>query len=503
MFRKSFSFVFLLSVVLSGCHTEKGCCDHGEKLTAAGLLKQDSTIKPVVVVGGGVAGLTAANYLLQANIPTLVLEGQKPGGALAQSDSVRNWPGVQNAPGADIARSLKDQAVKNGAQVLAAMVSKIDVMKWPFELTVQDDAGNSKVIKTLSCVVAMGAEPNLLGVPGESGAGSYWGRGVTNCAVCDGALFKGKTVAVVGGGDSAMVEASYLAGIAKKVYVLVRRDVLRANDVRKVEAVKALSNVTFMYNTQVLAVRGDNKVVTHLETVNNSTKAQAKLEVDGMFLAIGATPNTKLLRGQCDLDVAGYVVLSKGQATTVPGLFVAGDMCDPRLKQAVTASAMGAAAAIQTKEFLDERGYSVVAPVPAAEPIVKAPASKHTTKHDEWVPDIASLDHAKQLLSGADKKLMVVDVYGTYCVPCQKMAPVVDALAQYYDHQVFFSKLNVAAQPAGGKPILDADEFAKLVGTDRIMAVPTFLFIKRGKVVHRQAGMLSKEAFTKLIEKFK
>lgn len=495
--RGSLLALFFIGVLFSGCRSDKGAAP-ARLFDAAALLKQDSSIKPVVVIGGGVAGLTAANYLLQANIPCVILEGKKPGGALAQSDAVRNWPGVLEAPGATITRSLKNQVIQNGAQIIAGSLTAIDLKQPPFTLTYQTEDGRTKILQALSCIVAMGAEPNYLGVPGENGKDGYWGRGVSNCAVCDGALFKNKTVAVVGGGDSAMLEAAYLAGLAKKVYVLVRRDVLRANDKRKVEVVKALPNVTFMYKAAVQAVQGNAKVVTHLDVVNTQSKAVSKLDVDGLFLAIGATPNTKLLASQVACDAAGYITLKDRQASSVAGVFAAGDICDPHTKQAVTSSAMGCTAALQAKEFLENQGYIPGGTATAA--VVEKKRSTPTpqeTAHDEWVPEIISLTHAKQQLEATPEKLLVVDVYGSFCIPCQKMAPLVEELAKYYDYQVSFAKLNVANRS------VNVDEFAQMVSTAQIMQVPTFLFIKRGKVLFRHAGMLSKEAFTQAIEKMK
>jgi thioredoxin reductase (NADPH) len=503
MNRSFFSIIFLFTVMLSGCFEHKGCCDHDDLPSAATLLKQDASIKPVVIVGGGVAGLTAANYLLQANIACMVLEGPKPGGALAQSDSVRNWPGVFNAPGVEITRALKDQVVRNGGVVKAGSLTAIDSKQWPFVLTLQDETGVTQTIKTFSCIIAMGAEPNYLGIPGETGKDGYWGRGVTNCAVCDGALFKDKVVAVVGGGDSAVLEAIYLAGLAKKVYVLMRRDVTRANDVRKVNTLKAMSKVSFMYNTEVTAVCGNSEVVTELEIINNKTKAVSKLPVDGLFLAIGSTPNTKLLQGQCQLDKAGYISLINGQESSVHGLFAAGDVCDPKTKQAVTASAMGCSAALQAKTFLEERGYESVQATVNVEPLVVAEKKVSVVlsskdKHDNaWVPKITSLDHARELIDYAGNKLMVVDVYGEFCMPCRKMMPIVEELAQYYDQQVSFTKLDIASRA------FDANDFSQLVKTERIMQVPTFLFIKSGKVLQRSLGSMSKVDFAKLIEEYK
>lgn len=485
------------SLVLTGCHSDKHAGMTSKVFDLDLIFKQNPSIKPVVVIGGGVAGLTAANYLLQANIPCLLLEGAKPGGALAQSDSVRNWPGVLDAPGANIMNSLKDQVIRNGAVVLSSSLLSITQDQQLFTLGVRDDAGNEEKIQTLTCIVAMGAEPNYLGVPGESGIHGYWGRGISNCAVCDGALFKDKVVAVVGGGDSAIVEAAYLAGIAKKVYLLIRRDVLRARDIRKVGIVKALPNVSFMYDVGVTAVHGDGKTVTSVDIVNNKTKQFSTLAIDGLFLAIGAKPKTQLFEGLVELDAAKYIVLRKGQETSVPGIFAAGDICDPVTKQAVTSSAMGCKAALEAKEYLEDLGY-----IPAAQETKKISTAEEKSletvpsklEHDELVCEINSLAHAKKMF--ATQKLVVVDVYGDFCMPCKKMAPIVDELAKKYK-EFQFAKLNIANR------LIDIDAFASMIRTDQIMQVPTFLFIKNGVVVDRHIGMMSQDSFSKLIDKNK
>lgn len=492
-----FLLLIFFGLFLTGCYSDK----HGGMINKSFDLdlafKKNPNIKPVVVIGGGVAGLTAANYLLQANIPCLLLEGAKPGGALAQSDSVRNWPGVFDAPGANIMNSLKDQVVRNGAVILSASLSSIRQNGQIFTLGVRDDAGNEEKIQTLSCIVAMGAEPNYLGIPGESGAHGYWGKGVSNCAVCDGALFKDKVVAVVGGGDSAIVETAYLAGIAKKVYLLIRRDVLRARDTRKVGVVKALPNVTFMYDVGVTAVHGDGKTVNSIDIINNKTKQSSALEVDGLFLAIGAKPKTQLFEGLVALDGAKYIVLCKGQETSVPGIFAAGDICDPLTKQAVTSSGMGCKAALEAKEYLENLGYIPVDQeskkviINAEKPLENVP---DMLGHDELVSEINSVAHAKKIFT--TKNLVVVDVYGNFCMPCKKMAPIVDALAKKYK-EVQFAKLNIADRS------IDIDAFASMIRTDQIMQVPTFLFIKNGLVIDRHIGMMSQDAFSKLIDKNK
>lgn len=330
------------------------------KTTSSSALSLDKDTLPVVVVGGGIAGLTAAVYLMQANIPALVIEGEKVGGALAQSHSVRNWPGVIQAPGMKIVEDLKNQALASGAHILTAKVTKIDVTQRPFVLELESLADGSKqIVKTITCILAMGREPSYLGVPGEKGDAGYWGRGVSDCAVCDGRLYKDRDVVVVGGGDAALQEASYLSDIAKTVTLLVRKDSFRAKDVKERDAVISKPQVKVLFNTEVKEIKGDGKKVTGVVIHNNKTNIKNTLSTDGVFLAIGARPNTALIKGQVELDAQNYVVLKNYQETSIPGVFAAGDIADAVFAQAVTAADAGARAALQVKRYLTTVGYVI------------------------------------------------------------------------------------------------------------------------------------------------
>lgn len=352
-----FNKIFLgcLFFLLGGCSSSHEAINNArnQKIT------WDKETLPVVIVGGGVAGLMAAVYLTQAAIPTVVLEGQKPGGALAQSHSVRNWPGICDAPGAQLVESLKEQAIKGGAQVLAAMATAFNFDQVPFTIEVESlvNGSHHQTLKTLSCIIAMGREPNYLGVLGERGDHGYWGRGVSDCAVCDGRLYKNLDVVVIGGGDAAVQETEYLAGIAKKVTLLVRKDAFRAKDIKARDAVLAKPNVKVLFNVDVKEIQGDGVQVTDVVIHNNKTKINSVLPTAGVFLAIGARPNTALLKGKIELDEHGYVVLKEGRETSVPGVYAAGDIAESGFAQAVSAFDAGARAANQVKKRLDALGY--------------------------------------------------------------------------------------------------------------------------------------------------
>jgi thioredoxin reductase (NADPH) len=463
----------------------------------------DAQTYPVIILGGGVAGLTSASYLAQANIPSIVVEGEKPGGALAQSDSVRNWPGVINSPGAIIVTDIKKQVQANGVTISKEKVITLDFEKFPYEVTVQDlQTKEQRVLKGLTCIIAMGAEPNYLGITGERGEGGYWGKGVTNCAVCDGALYRGKNVAVVGGGDSAIVEASYLSGIAKSVTVFVRKDHFRAKDKRKRDDVIKRHNVTVQYNTQVKQVLGNGNKVTNLIVSDATTNETKTIPMDGLFLAIGSQPNTLLFQKFLTLDPAGYVVLNNEQETSVKGIFAAGDVCDPVYKQAVTSASDGCKAALQAQAYLDELGFDVGmihGSVKLAESTADQEAlgifSDEELAEEEFsvVQSIKSVDEFKKLVSGYFP--VIIDFYANLCIPCQNMAPIVEKIAEKYSRSITFAKVNLSDLG------MHLDEMRSCVEAPEITMAPTFLFIRDGKEVSRLVDEVSAQDFEHELKK--
>ena len=340
-------------LMLGALHSIPGCLS-SEKIGSILHIKNinfDDQPIPVIVLGGGVAGLTAALYMAQANIPCIVIEGSKPGGALAQSHSVRNWPGKADASGAQIVSEIKDQVIANNVSLLAEEVVAADFSSWPYSIKTQK-LFDGQVIerKVLSCIIAMGAEPNFLGIPGESGDNGYWGRGVSNCAVCEGSLYKDKTVVVVGGGDAAIVEAGYLANIAKEVHLLIRKDIFRTKDIKARDRALHKANVKVHFNTQAKEILGDGNKITEVVVENNKTHERKVLDVDGFFLAIGSQPKTSVFRNQLELDQRGFIVLKKHQTASKPGVFAAGDVSDPLFVQAITSAGQGCMAPLQANK---------------------------------------------------------------------------------------------------------------------------------------------------------
>ena len=306
--------------------------------------------RQVVVVGSGPAGLTAALYAGRANLAPMVIEGIEAGGQLMLTTMVENWPGYRDGIlGPDLMTELRAQAERFGAEIVQGDVASVDLSSRPFRVAVGKTTYTADAL-----IVATGASAKWLDLGVDK---QLSGRGVSTCATCDGYFFKGRHVAVVGGGDTAMEEAIYLAKLASHVTVVHRRDTLRAS---KVMQDKALNDpkVSFMWNTAVTDIKDVSKgEVTGLVLTDTVTGAVREMAVDGVFIGIGHTPNTKLFAGQLTLDEAGYIQTHDGSRTNVQGVFAAGDVQDHVYRQAVTAAGSGCMAAMDAERFLSGVGH--------------------------------------------------------------------------------------------------------------------------------------------------
>ena len=300
----------------------------------------------VVIIGSGPAGLTAALYAARANLKPLLIEGLEAGGQLMLTTMVENFPGFRDGiMGPELMADMRAQADRFGTEILQGNVTAIEADRRPIKIDVGD-----RTIYTESLIVATGASARLLGLPVER---ALLGHGVSTCATCDGFFFKGKPIAVVGGGDSAMEEAIFLTKFASKVTVVHRRDTLRAS---KIMQDKAFANpkIEFAWNSEVEDILDVSKgVVTAIVLRDSVTGARTEIPVDGVFVAIGHTPNTSLFKGQLELDANGYIVTHHGTHTSLPGVFAAGDVQDHIYRQAITAAGSGCMAAIDAEHFLD------------------------------------------------------------------------------------------------------------------------------------------------------
>lgn len=300
-----------------------------------------------LVLGAGPAGYTTAIYASRAGIPTVLYEGMEPGGQLTTTTIVENYPGFSGGVDANtLMAEMKAQAQRFGAQVRRGSAVKADLSRRPFHITIDD--GTELLAETL--VIATGATAKYLGLPSET---KFRGMGVSACATCDGFFYRKKVVAVVGGGDTACEEAVYLAGLARKVYMIVRRDVFRASKAMQ-EKVFATENIEILWNCNTQEVLGDENGVTGARLLRKDGTV-FDIQIDGFFLAIGHHPNAEIFTPAVALDDNGYIITDgKSSRTSVPGVFAAGDVQDPSYRQAVTAAASGCKAAIDVRDFLLE-----------------------------------------------------------------------------------------------------------------------------------------------------
>jgi thioredoxin reductase (NADPH) len=300
----------------------------------------------VVIIGSGPAGYTAGVYTSRAKLATLIISGTLPGGQLMTTSEVENYPGFPNGIfGPELMMNMRQQAERFGSNIVDDEVLQVDFKIRPFTITTHSETYYADAV-----IVCTGASPRKLGIPAEE---QFGGRGVSYCATCDGPFFKGEDIVVVGGGDTALEEATFLTKFGKSVKLVHRRDSLRAS---KILQEKALENpkIEFVWNNVVSDIKGDKKVGSILVKDINTGK-ERMLMAGGLFIAIGHEPNTSIFKGQLDLDEKGYIVLNRYTQTSIEGVFAAGDVHDHRYRQAVTAAGFGCMAAIDVERWLSEK----------------------------------------------------------------------------------------------------------------------------------------------------
>jgi thioredoxin reductase (NADPH) len=299
----------------------------------------------VLIIGSGPAGLTAAIYASRANLSPVLIEGSQAGGQLTLTTEVENYPGFRHAIlGPDLIKEMRMQAERFGTELRAGDVTSVDLKSRPLRVVVEDE----QIIDTKTLIIATGASAIWLGIPGET---TLMGHGVSSCATCDGFFFRGQELIVVGGGDTALEEANFLTRFASRVFVVHRRDKLRASKIMQDRAFKN-ENITFIWNTVVEEIVGKD-VVTGVRLRNVVTGQLSELKCAGVFVAIGHSPTTRLFEGQVEMDARGYILTKNGMATNVPGVYAAGDVQDSRFRQAITAAGSGCMAAMDAERYLE------------------------------------------------------------------------------------------------------------------------------------------------------
>lgn len=303
-----------------------------------------------LIIGSGPAGYTAAVYAGRANLAPVLYEGIQPGGQLTTTTDIENFPGYpEGISGTEMMEDLKKQASRFGADIRYGTVTAVDFNKTPYQLTID---GSNK-IEADTIIIATGASAKYLGLPDET---KYAGLGVSACATCDGFFYRKKVVAVVGGGDTACEEAVYLAHLANKVYLIVRKDYLKASKIMQ-KRVMDTPNIDVLFETQTIGLFGENSLEgAHLVKAKDTDREEyMDIAIDGFFLAIGHKPNTDIFLPALHVDENGYIkTIENTTATNIPGVFAAGDVADPRYRQAVTAAASGCKAAIDAEKYLIE-----------------------------------------------------------------------------------------------------------------------------------------------------
>ena len=304
-----------------------------------------------LIIGSGPAGYTAAIYASRANLSPVLYEGIQPGGQLTTTTEVENFPGYpEGVTGTELMEDLRKQAARFGADIRVGIATETDLSAAPYKVTIDGE----KVIETETLIISTGATAKYLGLPDEQ---KYAGMGVSACATCDGFFYRKKVVAVVGGGDTACEEALYLSSLAKQVYLIVRKPYLRASKVMQ-ERVLNTPNITVLFEHNTIGLFGEDVEGGHLvKRMGEPDEEKVDIAIDGFFLAIGHTPNSKIFKPWVETDEVGYIKTVPGTPKTrVPGVFAAGDVADPHYRQAITAAGSGCAAAIEAERYLSEIG---------------------------------------------------------------------------------------------------------------------------------------------------
>lgn len=454
-------------------------------------LMANPTVENVVIIGSGPAGYTAAIYAARANLKPFVFEGFQagglPGGQLMTTTEVENFPGFpEGIMGPELMDRMKAQALRWGAELVTEDVTFVDLSQRPFIVRSEE-----REVRARSIIIATGATAKRLGLPSEH---EFWSRGISACAICDGAtpIFHGAELAVVGAGDSAAEESIYLTKYGSIVHILVRGDKMRAS---KAMQDRVLSNpkITVHWNTQPVDVVGEGDRMTGIKIRDTKTGEESVLSVKGLFYAIGHTPNTSLFKGQLELDEVGYIVTKHGSVeTSLEGVFAAGDVQDREFRQGITAAGTGCMAAMLAERWLSANGLiEEFHQTPASEKPDTPATAKKTEAEQASEFHLEATRHrggyALRKLFHESDRLLVVKYVSPHCGPCHTLKPILDKVVDEFDGKIHFVEIDIQQDP----------EIAENAG---VMGTPTIQFFKDKELLTELKGVKQKSQYRQLIE---
>lgn len=452
---------------------------HSDKSLNINNVQEKNGIVELAVIGSGPAGWAAAIYGARGGFSTVIFTGAEPGGLLVKTTQIENYPGYISVMGPVLMEMMKKQATNVGVQVINDAVARIDSSTWPYKI--ETDGGT--IIHALAVIVATGATPRKLSIPGEE---RYWGSGVTSCAICDAPFFKGEDVVVIGGGDSAIEEALQIAPYAKQVTILVRKSTMRAAPSMQ-ERLKGYANIAVRYNVSVQEIKGDDHRITDIQVLNHETKRTEMMHISGVFLAIGHDPNTVLLKNMVRMNAAGYVtVKERTQQTSVPGIFAAGEVEDDYYRQAIVAAGHGASAALDATKFLHDIGWNESLKKQLGAQLFSVKSDKSEEKEPEKqapklpakkVETITTQEAFNRLIQS--NELVIVDFFTPSCTLCKQMFPIIESVAKNTNN-VSFAKLDTLQVPS------IAQQFF-------IQKVPCMLAFRNGSLVGRYNTIMNEQ----------
>ena len=444
-----------------------------------------STVENVVIIGSGPAGYTAAIYAARANLKPVMFEGLQaggiPGGQLMTTTEVENFPGFpEGVTGPELMERMKAQAVRWGTECYTEDVISVDLQQRPLVIRSAD-----REVRANSVIIATGATAKRLHLPKEA---EFWSNGISACAICDGAspIFKDVPLAVIGGGDSAAEEAVYLTKYGSQVHLLVRRGEMRASKAMQ-DRVLANAKITVHWHTEPVDVFGSNQRLDGIQVRDLQTGELRELAVKGLFYAIGHNPNTGLFQGQLELDAVGYIAVKPGTvATSIEGVFAAGDVQDHEYRQAITAAGTGCMAALLAERWLSEQNLIIEHHQTNSSEEYQAPEKTVTVDDTAATFDLAHTRHVggyalRKLFHEGDRPLVVKYVSPT-CGPCRTLKPILDKVIDEYDGKIYFVEIDLEADP----------EIAQMGG---VTGTPTVQVFKDKELLQEFKGIKQKSEF--------